>query len=938
MKLWARQLALGLLLTAAIPSTAVRAADSAEQSLLAKANYWRLKDRPDLARASLDQLLTLNPGQPDGLYQYCIIELQRGDVAKARSYLARLERAAPADPRISALRVAVKEGRVDSASQNGAPQGARSADMLVANTIARAKMLAAAGRTADGRKIPVALFHDPTVKPAERADIPEVLAELGDPDGAAQLYREAAAVGGPEGTKAALDYGWLLLRDGKDAQAGWLVEQIEAQGGPAAHDRELAKLKVAAAVSRADALGRHGDADGAYALLVPLLSASPDDPALLLAVGRTFAYRGQHAEAMRYFATAYRQHPGNTDALAALIGDAIQARDSVSARRYLDQATQNFPDNPRFHYLEAQLARSEGDSGAALRALETARTLNLRRSSAGDENGVLAGSGGSLPPAGSQDAASVGAGSSSLAGRDQLPAPLEDTVRSAGSSDLDATPAAAQPPAAEPAPSQPATQSATAQPAPLQPAPSQPAPLQPAPSQPAPSQPAVQPVAATGETRSPKQVAQLELTIPPPVGGYQPPVETGPVPVQDSLELDIDRSMAEIEQESAPQLTAGIIYRGREGQNGTSALNEVGIPIQGRFAPFLTGTMRIAVTPVFIDAGTLAGNSLSTFGPNALLLANGLPGVQPSEQSAGGFITTASYSFGPLSGKIGAAGLGFPVTNLIGNLAYEPKYLNNQLAVRIEGLREPVTDSLLSYAGTRASIGAANAVSGGAFGKSRTWGGVVKTGVRASVFYDNNNIGAFASFGTAFLDGTNVASNGDREASVGAYFRPYKTEDAALRVGFNLIYFGFDKNLSFYTFGQGGYFSPQNYEALTFPVEYQGRSGRWSYLGAVALGVQHFNQASSPFFPNNPSAQQELTGLVGFNNANYGGHTATGLATDLRAQVEYAVNDSLAIGAAATYDNGQSYNEGVVKLYFRKTFQDPTPVVAILPGTPMGKP
>ncbi|MGH7093679.1 MAG: tetratricopeptide repeat protein, partial [Stellaceae bacterium] len=432
MKLWARQLALGLLLTAAIPSTAVRAADNAEQVLLAKANYWWLKDRPDLARVSLDRLLTLNPGQPDGLYQYCIIELQRGDVAKARLYLARLEQAAPADPRIGALRVAVKDGRVDGASQNEARQGARTADTLVASTVARAKLLAAAGRIADGRKILVALFHNPAVKPAERSDIPGVLAELGDLDGAARLYGEAAAAGGPEGIKAVLDYGWLLLRDGKDAQAAWLVEQIAAQGGPAAHDREFARLRVAAAVGEADTLGLHGNAQGAYALLVPLLSASPDDPALLLAVGRTFAYRGQHAQATHYFATAYRQHPDNTDALAALIGDAIHVHDSMSARRYLDQAMQNFPNNPRFYYLDAQLARSEGDNRAALRALETARTLNLRRSSAGDENGALPGSGGSLPPADSPAAASPGAGSSSAASDDRLPAPLEDTVRSAG--------------------------------------------------------------------------------------------------------------------------------------------------------------------------------------------------------------------------------------------------------------------------------------------------------------------------------------------------------------------------------------------------------------------------------------------------------------------------------------------------------------------------
>ena len=211
--------------------------------------------------------------------------------------------------------------------------------------------------------------------------------------------------------------------------------------------------------------------------------------------------------------------------------------------------------------------------------------------------------------------------------------------------------------------------------------------------------------------------------------------------------------------------------------------------------------------------------------------------------------------------------------------------------------------------------------------------------MRGSVFYDDNNVGAFGILGAAYLDGTNVPQNGTFDAVTGVYFRPWRTDTDAVRVGVNLSYFGFDKNLSYYSFGQGGYFSPANYEALTFPVEYQGRWDKWSWLAAVALGVQHFNANSSPFFPNNPAAQQTLVSLVGASNAVYPGTNSTGLAADLRAQVEYAIDKDMSIGASAQYDNGNSYNEGIVKLYIRKTFADPAPApAAILPGTPMDKP
>jgi hypothetical protein len=457
------------------------------------------------------------------------------------------------------------------------------------------------------------------------------------------------------------------------------------------------------------------------------------------------------------------------------------------------------------------------------------------------------------------------------------------------------------------------------------------------PPAPAPIVPGAQPAADTA-IKPREQLAQVELTIPQPIGGYEPPIENGPVPEQDSLELDIERSMAQIEQETSPVLEAGLVYRGRAGQSGLSALNEVAAPVEGQFSPFLTGTLDITVSPIYLDAGTAGPDALPLFGANPILTAGGAPVIAAGAQNTSGVLTALGYTFGPFSARVGDVAWGFPVNNIIGNAAYQPKFFGDTLSFRIEALRQPVTDSLLSYAGTHASLGAANAATGGAFGTDGTWGGVVKSGGRGSVFYDDSDIGAFGTVGFSALTGKNVPENDEIEAVVGTYFRPYRGDNDALRVGVNLTYFGFNKNLSYYTFGQGGYFSPQNYEAITFPVEYQGRSGRWSYLGAVALGVQHFNQDQSPYFPNDPAAQAVLVGLVGPGGSVYPSHTTTGLAVDVRAQVEYELASDLAIGVAGSFDNGHSYNEGVVKLYVRKTFDDPPRVTAILPGTPMARP
>jgi hypothetical protein len=429
-----------------------------------------------------------------------------------------------------------------------------------------------------------------------------------------------------------------------------------------------------------------------------------------------------------------------------------------------------------------------------------------------------------------------------------------------------------------------------------------------------------------GPTGKPVQMAQVELMPPPPVGGYQQPVAPAPYSPSDTLETDITRSLAVIEAQSNPTLIAGLAYRGQSGDDGLNRLNEVGLPIEGSFSPWYTGTARLSILPVWINAdGSVASNELGLFGANPILAAHGVALAPSGNESYAGVGILGGYAYGDFTGQIGTSPLGFPVTNLIGNAAYAPKFLDDTLTVRIEGLRQPVTDSVLAYAGTHASLAAANAFAPGAFGTNSTWGGVVKSGGRITAFYDDQMYGAYGGAGYAELTGENVADNSVIDALAGAYFRPWKTDNWAIRTGVSVYYANFDKNLSGFTFGQGGYFSPQNYIALTFPVEYTGHDGPWSWLASAALGVQHYNADSSPIFPNNPAAQLALESTPG-GLSFLGGATHTGPAFNLRGQIEYAIDNTLSIGAAASFDNGNSYDQGIAKIYLRKTFDWFAPV------------
>jgi hypothetical protein len=431
----------------------------------------------------------------------------------------------------------------------------------------------------------------------------------------------------------------------------------------------------------------------------------------------------------------------------------------------------------------------------------------------------------------------------------------------------------------------------------------------------------------SSSTKKPVQVAQVEMLPPPPVNGYGVP-SVAVTSADDTLELDINNTLLQIQAETNPVLQTGIGFRMHPGDSGTTRLLEVGTPVDFSFSPWLTGRARLSVVPVYLQAGSPNDVTLERFGANPILVANSLPADEAGRQRAYGTGIVGAYSFEDLSAQLGTTPLGFPVEHLIGDAAYSPHFLNNTLSMRFEALRAPVIDSVLSYAGTHATLGTPNTLTGGAFGTNGTWGGVVKTGGQVGIFYDDTEIGAYGSGGWSALTGTNVENNTMVNALAGAYMRPFHTDDMALRIGIALFYMQYDKNLSGFGFGQGGYFSPQNYEALTFPIEYTGRSGNWTYMAAVALGFQQFDESRSPVFPTSPVAQAQLVNLVGVPGAFNFQESSLGPAYSLKGQVEYAIDNTLSVGLYGSLDNGKNYTEGVAKFYVRKTFDWFTPMTS----------
>ncbi|MBV8776544.1 MAG: tetratricopeptide repeat protein, partial [Alphaproteobacteria bacterium] len=113
-------LALAALLAAVVPALPALAQANAEQVLLDKANYWRLKDRPDLVAQALNQLLEIDPNNADALFLYGELSVQQNKPGEAQRYLQKLQQVAPDSPHIADLEAEIRTGKVGATDLNEA--------------------------------------------------------------------------------------------------------------------------------------------------------------------------------------------------------------------------------------------------------------------------------------------------------------------------------------------------------------------------------------------------------------------------------------------------------------------------------------------------------------------------------------------------------------------------------------------------------------------------------------------------------------------------------------------------------------------------------------------------------------------------------------------------------------------------------------------------
>jgi hypothetical protein len=391
----------------------------------------------------------------------------------------------------------------------------------------------------------------------------------------------------------------------------------------------------------------------------------------------------------------------------------------------------------------------------------------------------------------------------------------------------------------------------------------------------------------------------------------------------DPITQQIDRSIAELRASLAPSVNVGADYLGHSGQSGESKLNAYSTPIEAVFTPSGTGQMKLTVTPVMLNSGKVTGSDASLQGFGTMALGLKAPyvvgstyyppaytGARPATQNAFGTALDLRYSLGFVSADIGTSPLGFKEQNIVGGVELAPS-LTDSTRLRVTAERRAVTESLLSYGGTTDPR------------TGTTWGGVVKSSGKVSLETTQGLWNIYLLAGGGIYTGTHVKTNSEYEVGSGATYPIWKYDREEIRTGIDLHFSAFDKNLRYFSLGQGGYFSPQSFLTAVVPITYKYEwSKDLSYQLNGAVGYQQFREKGTPYFPDDPALQSALAAVTGdpLLTSVYSGQHTSGITGGASGQIDYHVTPSFSVGARASYQKAGVYEEYGGGLYGKYIF------------------
>jgi len=362
----------------------------------------------------------------------------------------------------------------------------------------------------------------------------------------------------------------------------------------------------------------------------------------------------------------------------------------------------------------------------------------------------------------------------------------------------------------------------------------------------------------------------------------------------DSPELSpARRALDTILRDRTGYVVQGLSARSNNGEKGLSKLTDIEAPFEARM-PVGDNTVALRVTPVHLSAGSVSDDAASRFG--------GGKATSPRTQNATGVGLAVAFENPDegLKADVGVSPLGFLYNTIVGGVSVSrPFEANSNFRYGANISRRPVTDSVTSFAGSKD-------------GDGYKWGGVTANGGRGELSYDNQKLGVYGYGSLHQLMGNHVDDNTRMELGSGIYWYLRNNPQDTLTLGVSASALSFKENQDFYTYGNGGYFSPQRFFSLGVPIRWAQSFDRFSYQVKSSVGVQYIGQDSADFFP----------GRKDLGTQEYKSSDKTGIGYSFNAAAEYRLSSRFYLGGEIGVDNAQDYRQYAGNAYLRYLFED----------------
>lgn len=235
-------------------------------------------------------------------------------------------------------------------------------------------------------------------------------------------------------------------------------------------------------------------------------------------------------------------------------------------------------------------------------------------------------------------------------------------------------------------------------------------------------------------------------------------------------------------------------------------------------------------------------------------------------------------------------------------------------------LRDRVRQTLISYNGTRETLGTAASGTGPT---SATWGAAMRNQIGASGYASGGPHG-WSYIGTLHLniiDGTHIRTNYGASTYL-AVMRPvFTARHWWVAIGPSLYAEAYQRNEDFVSPGYGGYFSPQ----WMGQPSLSGSASHWWHGGGIhvsaALGYQWLYEAGGPYI-GSPSLQNTLApvGASAGLGAAYGRTSAHSVAGSVNVNFTQRITGSWYVDTGASYQANPAFQEFTAGLDIRDVF------------------